>query len=280
MKKILRLNEFISAKRLDQAKIANKPYYLIWSNGKIIFEPTQEDRMSNPGLFTAINIQIDPTKKSIRLQPMDDWSDIKIIKKVQQALGDLKKVEVIGKDWTCVIGDANNTKRSLGSTVVEDIISYNSHFTDVIPFAFHGTSSHYIDDIKKNGIQPRSKTGTDPNWKIGYTEQSPKRIYMSMDFDRAYTYADTAVEYLKSKGIKSEPVIIVVKDLPTKYITTDDDYETNMGMLRMLQVIRTGKKPSEGKHKYIEGIRNSSQFALTKPIKPVLITDVVYTERQ
>jgi len=280
MKIILRLNEFISAKGLEQAKKTDDPYYLIWANGKIIFNPSAEDRMSDPSFFMGINMMIRPKDKQVKLSPMDDWSDIKIIKRVQQALSDLKKTDIISSEWDCIIGDATNTKRSLGSSKVEDIIRFNSHFTDVIPFAFHGTSSYYLENIKENGILPRSKSKSDPNWKMGYTEKSPNQIYMTIDFDRAAYYASTSVDYIKTKGIKSVPVVIVVKDMSTKYVITDDDYKTNMGMLQLLQSIHHGVKAKVKKHQYIAGIRNSSQFAISKVIKPNLITDIIYPENE
>lgn len=280
MKKILRLNEFINAKGLEQAKIANKPYPVVWANGKILFDPKPEDMMSDPAFFMAINMMIAPNEKKVVMRPMDDWSDIKIIRKAQQALADLEKSKIIDGKWECVIGDASNTRHSLGSTNVDDVIKFNAHFADVIPFAFHGTSSYYIDDIKKNGILPRSKTKVEPNWKFGYTQDSKKHIYMTIDYERAMYYANKSVEYIKSKGIESEPVVIMVKDLPTKYVTTDDDYKTNMGMLQLLQQLHHNKKASTGNHEYIQSIRNSSQFALTKPIKPDQITEIIYDEKE
>lgn len=268
MKRILRIDEFISAIRKETAK-SDKPYFVVWADGELIFEPKHDDMIQ---VRFFVGIHVDPIKKKLTIRPMDDWADQKIIRKVQQAFGDLIRVNAIDKSWTAEIGDATNTKRSLGSMNVGDILSYNADYGHVIPYSFHGTTTHHIDKIMKDGILSRTESKEKPNWKLGYTERSEGQVYLTIDFNRGKYYAQTAVDALKKRGIDAKPVVIRLKDVPTTDIVVDDDYNSNMSMLNLLQAVHTGKKAN--KESYIQGIRNSGQFAVKNKVDPKYIEKV------
>lgn len=157
------LNELISIDEIP------KDYKIIfWNNGKIFFDYEKNLQLS----FDAIRLYIDKNKKQLQFYSMDDWSEIRQIKKIQQALKDLIKAKIIDLSWTIIIPDKKSTVRSLGSVNIKNILKLDFDFNKYIPYSFHGTSTRYLPYILKNGILARSKTKTKPNWKSGYTEFS------------------------------------------------------------------------------------------------------------
>jgi len=67
-----------------------------------------------------------------------------------------------------------------------------------------------------------------------------------------------------------------MKDLPTTYVVTDDDLNTNMGCLQLIALLNSGRSLDDlaQRSSYITGIRNSSQFALKGRIPPGMITKI------
>jgi len=250
LKKIL--NELIYAE-----KIPNDLSKIYWKNGRIAFS-TDDMTM----LFDSIIFGVNKESKELFYYTMDDWSEIRSIKHIQQALKDLIRAKIIDLTWIVTIESKKNTIRSLNSNKVKDIINIDTNFSNKIPFCFHGTSTEYLPDILKNGIINRKNSKTKPNWDKGYVEISKYNIYLTIDYQRAVYYANKTVEANKNQGIISKPIVIMIKDLDTKFAITDDDYLTHKN-LSLLQYLRTGKK---AKDNYIQGIRNTSQFAYTKNI--------------
>ena len=223
--------------------------------------------------YFGMGLQIDRKRKIVRISPMDDWADVKIIKKLQAALKDLIEEKVITEDWTGIILDAKLTERSLGSKKVKDILNFDSSFKDKIPYAFHGTTKWHLDRILKEGIAPRNVTTVDPNWKKGYAKFSPKQIYLTIDYNRALYYANQAVEALKNKDVKTTPVVLEIKDLSTKHLVADDDFDNNVSILQLVQMVTNGTTDEQEKG-YIRSIRSTGQFALKGKIEPSQITKV------
>jgi hypothetical protein len=253
-----------------------------WTNGILIINPTQKDMMDTwqkTGGGFGINMKVTPKKKTIFLSPIDDWADTKIILNVQKALKDMIKAKYIDDTWNCVIMDDKETERSIGSKLVKDIIASDFSYANKIPFALHGTSDYYLEEIKSKGIMPREESGSKKNWPKGYTPKSIENIYLTTDYDRAMYYAKTAVEALEKKNIKSKPIIVVVKDLPTSNIVVDDDL-LNIGSLQLLSFLSSGKSAEDfaKKTSYITGIRNSGQFAWKGRIPASMITKIYQGE--
>lgn len=254
--------------------------WAVWGNGKLFLNPTNQDRM-DLGFGDSVGMQLDHDKKEIKISPFDDWADTKIILNVQKAIKDMLKAKVIDDTWNCIIMRDKLMKRSIGSTKVKEIIKYDFSFTKVIPFAYHGTSDYFLDKIKKNGLQPRDQSGEDEIWDKGYTNDSSGNIYMTIDYNRANYYADYTVDALREKyGIESKPIVIQVRNLPTSMVTTDDDLLTNMGMLQLLALLRSGKTKEDfaSRASYITGIRQSGQFAVKGRI-PASMISKIYKEK-
>ena len=244
------INELISIE-----DIPKKMDFIFWNNGKITF--------SRPLVFGKfITFQVFKNEKKLRYWSMDDWSEIKNLPKIIQALKDCIRAKIIDLSWSIIIPDKENTLRSLGSVKIKNIIKINTDYNKIIPYSFHGTSTEYLPFIMKFGIKARVKTKTKPNWENGYIDISPNYIYLSTDHDRALYYAQHTVDSDKKHGIKSKPIVLRIDNLESKYATSDDDYKTHKNLL-LMQLINTGKKPKGG---YVESIRNTSQFAYTVDI--------------
>jgi hypothetical protein len=203
---------------------------------------------------------------------MDDWSDFKQVKRVQQFIKDLIRLKWINKKWKLIIQDTKSTRLNLGGTTVAKLLQYDASFTKTIPICYHGTSDYYLDDIKLKGLTPAMYTHSMGNWDKGYIDDSGKRIYLTIDYNRAKYYASFAVDKLKEEGIKSKKIIIQIKDLPISNVVADDDILTNMGQLQLLSFLHTGKTQLPN---YISGIRQSSQFAYNGRIASTNITKII-----
>lgn len=257
----------------DNSDLDMDTIYVLWNNGDLMVNPANDQRMQVRS--GAVNAQLTRSKHQIFMMPMDDWADTKNILKIQQMLRDLMRAGFIDDEWGFVINDDTETVRSLGSRKVEDILKYDASFSQIIPFAFHGTTTLSLPKIELHGIQPRSFTRARPNWKKGYTAESHDRVYMTIDYRRAVYYAKVALDAIKKvdKHTKAELAVIMVKDLPTSCIVPDDDWKNNVSMMSLINMMNTGKKGDEG-IEYIKGIRSSGQFALAKAIPANLITKI------
>ena len=249
--------------------------FAMWSNGDLVVNPSNDDRLSM-GFRNAIYLQLQKDIKTVKITPFDDWADTKIALRVKQALADMIKSKTIDTTWKCVIMRDKETKRSLGSSKVKDIINTDYSYADVIPFAYHGTSDYFLEEIKSKGLMPRDESNVKKNWDKGYTNRSQENIYLTTDYNRARYYADYAVDSLKKRKITSKPIIIQLKDLPTSNVIMDDDLITNMGMLQLLALMNSGKSKEDfaKKASYITGIRQSGQFAWMGRIPTSLITKI------
>lgn len=272
------INELKSFTKRDQ-RAGLKGDWVIWNNGDLVVNPTDKDRLTS-GFRNAIIFQVEPDKKQLRVTPYDDWADTKIVLRVQKGLHDMIRAKYIDDTWNCVIMNDKLTKRSLGSKKVKDIINADYSFADVIPYAYHGTSDYFLDDIKRKGLQPRNQSGEDEIWDKGYTNRSEEMVYMTIDYNRANYYADYTVAALKERGIDSKPIVVLVKNLPTTNVVMDDDLITNMGMLQLLAFLDSGKSKEDfaNKASYITGIRQSGQLAIKGRIPATMITKI-YKEK-
>lgn len=269
MKHILRIDELVS---IEGEAPLEADYQIIWSNGKLVINPDYKKIFTDSDFLFPIAVNVEQKHKLLKMRPMDDWADLKIIKKIQQMLNDMKKSKLITDDWTCQISNDKETKRTLGSNKVGAILKYDANLTDIIPFAFHGTTSNHLEDIKRFGLTSTKRTDAKKNWKKGYTHQSDDMVYMTMDYDRALYYARNACE--ENGGT---PIIVEVKNLPVSMITLDDDFLT-MGSLRLMMLLKTGKSIDSNTTNYVQGIRMSGQFAVTQRIPPTMITKI-YTDK-
>jgi hypothetical protein len=263
LKHIKRIDELLDS--IGKSR-ASGEYRVIWANGVLMYEPKQEELLH---LFTQrpVSMKVNEKEKTVKLMPMDDWSDVKIILRVQQALKDLIRDNSITEDWTVEIGTKGNVARSFGSNKVGDLIKYDAKWQKSIPYIFHGTTTWHLPEIKKNGLQPRSKTDFDPNWDRHYTEESPEQIYLTIDFERAMYYANHAVNFLKGQGIEASPVVLEIRDMPTKDLVMDDDFKNNQGIMHLLMAM-SGSTP---KDTYQRSLRGSGQVAHKGGIDPSMI---------
>lgn len=274
------INELVSFVQHDKSETAKKETAL-WANGHLYINPTQDEKMDLMKKTNAFGMSaaVVPEEKTIYLYPIDDWADTKTILNIQKALKDMIRAKYIDDSWNCIIMDDLETERSIGSKLVKDIITSDFSFTNKIPFALHGTSDYYLDEIKTKGIQPREQSGAKKNWPKGYTSKSVENIYLTTDYDRSVYYANCAVEALAKKKIKSKPIVVEVKNLPTSNIVMDDDL-INIGSLQLMSFLSSGKSAEDFSKKmsYITGIRNSGQFAWKGRIPASMITKIYQGE--
>lgn len=264
MKHLKKINELMSTTGQDRKEPGEK-YFVIWNNGKLFYKPKSEEFAEiHSGLARVMPFELDPKKKLIKFTPMDDWSDVKFILKVQQALKDFIKAGDIDENWKLQIGVTGNAEKSFGSNLVGEVLQYDAKWQKNIGYVFHGTTSWHLPMIKKNGILPRGTAGVDPNWDDFYTEESPDQIYLTIDFDRASFYAEKAVEALKKQGIKAKPVVLEIRDLPVDKLVPDDDFQNNMSMMQLLMAMQGGAP----KKTFQRSIRNSGQFAMRDNVEP------------
>jgi len=247
-------------------------YHVMWHQGSIFVNPTQADTLK---VFYALHFLCQPKVGKVSISPLDDWSDTKIVRAIQQALSDMIKAGLIEPGWTLTVSDEKETAHSFGSTVVSDVIQLDANYAQTIPICFHGTSSDRIKDIMRLGLWSRralnklAKHRGQQNWTKGYTANSSDRLYLTTDWDRAEYYAAIAADAAEKRGAKgAKPVVIEVRDLPVSYVSTDDDYETGQGSMNIMQMLR-GQDPS--KHDYVKSIRNSGQFSVLWHLPPSML---------
>lgn len=250
--KLLELLSIANKEDILTAKRNKEKIQIMWDKGNIFTQ------FGNTYSFSTINLVLDFSKKLIRFWPMDDTSDFKFIQKLQNALKDLIKAEIIDLTYTVNIVDKKSTVKNIGSVKLKDVLDYDSSFTKKIPFAFHGTTSKYLPLIKKFGLVPLYKLyllGYDigQNFDKFYTEESEENIYLSIDYDLASQYARQV-----SKKIGGAPIIVMVKDLDISAVDADDDLLNNVGSAQLLNLIMgTGTKYNN----YIDSIKANSQFS-------------------
>jgi hypothetical protein len=256
-------------------------YSVAWSNGRLVMGDATSDPMkvmAKMGSSFPIYLRVDPQTRTVRFFAMDDYSEFKFIRRLQQALADLVRVKVIDKDWRIRIGlSEESTRQNLGSTTVGAAIDFNAHYSSVIPRAFHGTNTHVLPEIKSSGLRPRSKTGGAKNWERFYTDKSDYQVYLTTDIDRAQYYAIKATEVARKAGIECDPVVIRFENVPIKSAVADDDFASNMGMMQLMDMIRTGQGVQDRANKspLVKSIRASSQFAVKSTIPPSMIAEVI-----
>jgi hypothetical protein len=245
----------------DSVGTPSKNGVVIWSNGRIFFD-TPIEKISPEALWDSLRFRYDTEKQTVECQPMDDWADTKIVRKLQQSLSDLRKIKFLTDEWKVIVGNEELTERSFGSLHVKDIIEFNAHYTVKIPIAFHGTTDLYEKDILEKGILSRTTTKQKKNWDKGYTKKSSKLTYFTTDYDRAVYYAGKAV-----KTMGGNPIVFEIHDIPISWAEADDDFTNNVSMMQLLLAIK-GKK---AKNPLISSIRSSGQFSVNHKIDPKMI---------
>ena len=81
MKHILRIDELVS---IEGEAPLDADYQILWSNGKLIINPDYKKIFTNSDFLFPVAINVDQKHKLLTMRPMDDWADLKIIKKIQQ----------------------------------------------------------------------------------------------------------------------------------------------------------------------------------------------------
>ena len=263
------LKELKSIQNIDKVD-TTKQYTIIWDNGDLIaMTPETAPPMKFGKIFP---MSVDPKKKLIKLQDYDDWSSFKDILKMQQAVKDMMRANLADLTWKVDI-PMSDVKKNIGSLKIADFIQYDASFANVIPKAFHGTTSYDLENIKRLGIVPPSKHDNEIlKWDSFYTEDSPDKVYLSTDFNRAEYYARHAAELYKKKKIKATPIVIQIDNLPTDRIVADDDFKSNMSMIQLIAAMQTGKQVDTDS--YIQSIRGTSQFGYKGRIPASMFTKI------
>lgn len=187
---------------------------------------------------------------------MDDYSDMRVALDVQKALKDMIKANLITDKWNIFIGTKKGMKSTFDTTQVSDFLKFDFSFSEKIDPVYHGTCEKFLPEILRRGLRP----SLIQNWSKGYTEDSDKKLYFTIDFDRAMYYAEVS-----AKKNKSKPVVLKITDLPIDYVTADDDFQTGsvngISIMQILNAIRGGTKNLDLRNNYIRSIRNTAQFA-------------------
>lgn len=237
---------------LDDAVKNKKKITVIWDNG--ILSTDIKTHMSFNNIYLRVNFD----KNEIKFQPMDDRSDLRFVKRVQQAVSDLKRSGYINDYWWIILGyDFKASKSSFGGVKVGTFLKYNANYDVTIPICFHGTCSEYLDSIEKYGIAPRDSMDSinyiPPNFDRYYSKDSSKNVYLTMDYNVAEEYAKNA-----AANTGSDPIVIRLEDIPIENVTADDDLINNVGYANLILKL----SGQENKYNsYISGIRANSQFA-------------------
>jgi hypothetical protein len=190
---------------------------------------------------------------------------------MQQAVKDMLKAKLIDMTWQIDI-PMSDVKKNIGSLKIADFLKYNATFSNVVPKAFHGTTTKDLESIQKIGIIPPSKTDKEIlKWDEFYGDDSQDKTYWSIDFGRAKYYADHAVESYKKIGVKTKPIVIEVDNLPMSMTTADDDFQSNMSMIQLLAVMQHGELD---KTSAIQSMRMTSQFAVKGRVPASQITKI------
>lgn len=278
MKPIISWDDFLFEFVSFKGKVPTDEQFVFWHNGKI---STENDGFSSMqfGLGPMpISAKLDPKDKLVQIFTMDDHSEFRQIRRFQQMLADLVRAKIIDRSWSLRIGTSDkSTAQNLGSANVGAAIDYNAHFNSVIPIAFHGTTTHHLESIRVDGIRPRSVSKADPNWKRFYTGKSSSQVYLTIDVERAAYYAVQAAESTRKAGFDCDPVVVRVSNIPISLVVVDDDFETNLGMLQLMDFLNHGQSTEARakKNAAIKGIRSSSQFAVKSTIPPSMIAEVI-----
>lgn len=252
--KLIELLSISNKEDILTAKRNKEKIQIMWDKGNIFTQ------FGNTYSFSTISLVIDFSKKLIRFWPMDDSSDFKFIQRLQNALKDLIKAEIIDFTYIVNITDKKSTIKNIGSIKLKDVLDYNSSFVRKIPFAFHGTTSKYLPLIKKFGLVPLNKLyslgyeyDVGQNFDKYYTDESEENIYLSIDYNRAADYAK-----LVSNKIGGSPIIVIIKDLDISFVDADDDIINNVRYAQLLNKLAGNK--SDYNH-YIDSIKSNSQFS-------------------
>ncbi len=248
---------------------------ILWNNGKIVIDPNQSDLMTMMSTGqTSVSLRIKPSKKLVRINDYDDWSSFKTVPRFQQAVKDLLRLKLVRPTFKIEIG-ISDAKAILGKADVKTFLNYDASYVNVIPRAFHGTTAYDLKTIKRLGIVPPSQHEHEIlKWKNFYTEDSPDKVYLSTDFDRAQYYADHATVAYNDQGIDTKPVVLQIDNLPTDRIVADDDFQSNMSMIQLLAAMQTGKEIDS--KSYMRSIRATSQFGYKGRIPWSMISKTLY----
>ena len=205
------LNEYKSVDGLDRFdKSGNNTIF--WVDGDVYINP--KDFRSLMMQFKAIaDIDVDPTKQLVKFRDFDDWSSFKSIQRYQQATKDLVRLKLVDPSYKLEI-TLTDMKKNLAvrAATIKSFLEYDASFSKVIPRAFHGTTTHELENIKRLGILRPSQTSSEIlKWSQFYGDQSPDTVYLTIDFDRAKYYAQHAAQVLKHNyKIKAKPIVIQI----------------------------------------------------------------------
>jgi prepilin-type processing-associated H-X9-DG protein len=278
------LREYRSTKGVDVylKQLQSEPdaeAIVLWLDGHVIVNGNAADtfkilKSHSGGHNRNVNLKIEPKKKEVRIYDYDDWSSFKTVPKFQQAIADLVRLKLIKPNYKIEIG-LTDAKKILGKNDVKTFLNYDASYVDTIPRAFHGTTSKDLENIKRLGIVPPSKHDHEIlKWDSFYTEDSPDKIYLSTDYDRARYYADHASRIYYEKGIKADPIVLQIDNLSTDRIVADDDFKSNMSMIQLLAAMSSGKKVDTDS--YLTSIRSTSQFGYKGRIPWSMVTKTHY----
>lgn len=256
--KLLELYKVIRLEAILKAKENKEQIFVAWDKGKIspiTGSPTNQEDLEMYASMSSIKLRLDFAKNVINFNPMDDRSDFRFIKKLQQAVGDLIKAKIIDESWKLNIHDVN---KNLGGGSIKKLMAYDANFDKVIPICFHGTTDLYLDTIQRFGVMPPNeleKMGYDlaQQHEKFYTEESTDNVYLTIDYTQAEYYARNAAEHSGGK-----PIIITFKDLDVSKVDADDDIINNVGFAQL--ILKLSGQGSDY-NTYIDGIRANSQLS-------------------
>ena len=106
----------------------------------------------------------------------------------------------------------------------DGLLSYESLIS------YHGTSTHFLDDILQDGLKPRRKTGTDPTGREDIPN-SDDRIYLGPDPESTEDIYGQVMGSAKEKReeVGGAPVILEVAVDPSN-LYPDDDMTAYVGL--------------------------------------------------
>jgi hypothetical protein len=139
MKNLLSFDEFVNEQYLyelrtainsDALKIAEKDkkqIQVVWNDGNLIAQPTMNPEELKLMGFKPTSLMIDYKNKTVRASFMDDWSDFKFIKRVQQMIKDLIRLDAITKKWKISISGDKATKIKVQTWISKNNIRGTFH---------------------------------------------------------------------------------------------------------------------------------------------------------
>jgi len=159
----------------------------------------------------------------------EKWSGIrsKYSQDVKKIVQELLRRNLIQSNTLIALGNwASKANKSIGTA---SQIVKRADVPDRI-VVYHGTSSHHLDKIMKEGLKVvpyEERVWKDIGGKRGHPEHRESAIYFTTDASRAAYYAGKAVNVMRRKGYKQiKPVVLKITLTKRNYpnLLADDDW--------------------------------------------------------